>query len=108
LGSVVEEIKGKDTVDSLIIKTTTTNTNSILKADGVFIFIGHTPNTKIFKTCLDLDDKGYLVVDQRMRTKIPGIFAAGEVADGLYRQVITSAGMGAAAGIEVTRFLGIL
>jgi thioredoxin reductase (NADPH) len=106
LNSIVEEIKGKDSVDSLFIKNTATNAKSILKADGVFIFIGHSPNTQLFKNCLDLDDKRYLVVDQRMRTKIPGIFAAGEVADGLYRQVITSAGMGAAAGIEVTRFLG--
>ena len=108
LDSVVEEIKGTDTVDSLLIKNTATNTNSIFKVDGIFIFIGHTPNTQLFKSCLDLDDKGYLEVDQRMRTKIPGIFAAGEVADGLYRQVITSAGMGAAAGIEATRFLGHL
>jgi thioredoxin reductase (NADPH) len=108
LDSVVEEIKGKDKVNSLLIKNTAKNLNNILKVDGVFIFIGHTPNTQLFKTCLDLDDKGYLEVDQRMRTKIPGIFAAGEAADGLYRQVITSAGMGAAAGIEATRFLGHL
>jgi thioredoxin reductase (NADPH) len=108
MDSEVEEIIGKESVDSLLIKNIGTEVNSILKADGVFIFIGHTPNVQLFKGCLDFDDKGYLVVDERMRTKIPGIFAAGEVADGLYRQVITSAGMGAAAGIEATRFLGNL
>jgi thioredoxin reductase (NADPH) len=108
LNSVVEEIIGKDAVDLLSIKNIVTNANSILKAEGVFIFIGHKPNAQLFKDCLNLDDKGYLVVDRRMRTKIPGIFAAGEVADGQYRQVVTSAGMGAAAGIEATRFLGNL
>jgi thioredoxin reductase (NADPH) len=104
--SIVEEIKGQDSVNSILIKNTETDEKSVLIVDGVFIFIGHTPNTQLFKDFLDLDNNGYLVVDQRMRTKIPVIFAAGEVADGLYRQVVTSAGMGAAAGIEATRFLG--
>ena len=103
--SIIEEIKGTDSVNSLKLKNIVTNEVSILNVDGLFIFIGHLPNTQIFKDCLELDNKGYLVVDQRMRTKIPGVFAAGEVADGLYRQVITSAGMGAAAGIEATRYL---
>jgi len=103
--SIIEEIKGTDSVNSLLLKNIVTNEVNILYVDGVFIFIGHLPNTQIFKNFLELDNKGYLVVDQRMRTKIPGVFAAGEVADGLYRQVITSAGMGAAAGIEATRYL---
>jgi len=103
--SLIEEIRGIDSVNSLLLKNIVTNEVNALDIDGVFIFIGHLPNTQIFKDSLELDSKGYLVVDQRMRTKIPGVFAAGEVADGLYRQVITSAGMGAAAGIEATRYL---
>jgi thioredoxin reductase (NADPH) len=103
--SIIEEIKGVDSVNSLLIKNIVTNEVNTVNIDGVFIFIGHLPNTQMFKDYLELDNKGYLVVDQRMCTKIPGVFAAGEVADGLYRQVITSAGMGAAAGIEATRYL---
>ena len=103
--SIIEEIQGIDSVNSLLLKNIVTNEVNTVNVDGVFIFIGHLPNTQIFKDYLELDNKGYLVVDQRMRTKIPGVFAAGEVADGLYRQVITSAGMGAAAGIEATRYL---
>jgi thioredoxin reductase (NADPH) len=103
--SLIEEIVGVDSVNSVLLKNTVTNEVNKISVDGVFIFIGHKPNSLIFKDYLELDNKGYLVVDQRMRTKIPGIFAAGEVADGLYRQVITSAGMGAAAAIESTRYL---
>jgi thioredoxin reductase (NADPH) len=103
--SIIEEIQGTDAVTTLLLKDVMTNETSSIDVNGIFIFIGHLPNTQIFKDYLELDDKGYLVVDQRMHTKIPGVFAAGEVADGLYRQVITSAGMGAAAGIEATRYL---
>ena len=73
--------------------------------DGVFIFIGHTPNTQLFKGQLEMDDNGYLVTDQLMRTNIPGVFVAGEAADPHYRQVVTSAGMGAAAAIQAGHFL---
>jgi thioredoxin reductase (NADPH) len=72
--------------------------------DGVFIFVGHTPNTQLFQGQLEMEN-GYLRVDQRMHTSVPGVFAAGEAADSHFKQVITSAGMGAAAAIEATRFL---
>jgi thioredoxin reductase (NADPH) len=75
------------------------------KTDGVFIFIGHTPNTELFKGQLEMDPAGYLVANRYMETNVPGVFAAGEVADPHFRQVVTSAGMGAAAGIQATRFL---
>jgi len=103
--SVAERINGSEAVESLTIKNVLNGEKSTLDVEGVFIFIGHQPNTDMFKEFLELDEKGYLVVDQRMRTNIPGIFAAGEVADSHYRQVITSAGMGAAAAIEATRYL---
>ncbi len=103
--SVAEGINGADAVESMTIKNAQSGEKSTLDVEGVFIFIGHQPNTELFKDFLELDEKGYLIADQRMRTNIPGIFAAGEVADAHYRQVITSAGMGAAAAIEATRYL---
>ncbi len=103
--SVISEIKGAEGVNHLIIKNVIDETESKFETDGVFIFIGHSPNTDIFKDQIQLDDKRYIVADNQMRTNIPGIFAAGEACDSNYRQVITSAGMGAAAAIEATRFL---
>ncbi len=75
------------------------------ETDGVFIFIGHTPNTQIFQGQLEMTPQGYIVTDMQMRTSVEGVFAAGEVMDPHYRQVVTSAGMGAAAAIQATRFL---
>ncbi|HRQ25036.1 MAG TPA: FAD-dependent oxidoreductase, partial [Anaerolineales bacterium] len=73
--------------------------------DGLFIFIGHTPNTQMFKGKLDMSGLGYITVNDKMETNVAGVYAAGEVADPHFRQVITSAGMGAAAAIQATRFL---
>lgn len=103
--TVVTEIKGVDGVDQVRLKNVKNGMESEMQIDGVFVFIGHTPNTDIFKGQIDLGEKGFIVVDNRMRTNIPGVFAAGEVCDPNYRQVVTSAGMGAAAAIEATRFL---
>lgn len=103
--TIVTEIIGDESVDHIKMKNVKTEETSTMDVDGVFIFIGHTPNTDLFRDQLELDEKKYLIVDKRMRTNIPGVFAAGEVCDPHYRQVITSAGMGAAAAIEVTRFL---
>jgi len=75
---------------------------------GVFIFIGHTPNTQLFEGQLEMDNAGYLVVNNYIETKIPGVYAAGEVADPHFRQVITSAGMGSASAIQATRYLETL
>jgi len=71
----------------------------------LFIFIGHTPNTEMFKGQLEMSDLGYIKVNERMETSVPGVFAAGEAADPHFRQVVTSAGMGAAAAIQATRYL---
>ncbi|MEN6435699.1 MAG: FAD-dependent oxidoreductase, partial [Anaerolineaceae bacterium] len=76
-----------------------------IDADGVFIFIGHTPNSNLFNNQLKLDSNGFIVIDNQMQTNIAGVYAAGEVADPHFRQVVTSAGMGASAAIEATRFL---
>ncbi|MDK2981478.1 MAG: thioredoxin reductase [Chloroflexota bacterium] len=103
--TVVEEIQGEEGVDKLLLKNVKTGEQSEFETDGIFIFIGHSPNTEMFLNQLELDDKGYIIADPRMRTSIPGVYAAGEVCDPFFRQVITSAGMGAAAAISATRLL---
>lgn len=103
--TVIKNIQGNGAVQHVELENLKTGKADEFKTDGVFIFIGHTPNTQLFKGQLDMDASGYLVANRHMETSIPGVFAAGEVADPHFRQVITSAGMGAAAGIQATRFL---
>ena len=103
--TVVTEVLGTDKVEALRLKNIQTGEENILETDGVFIFIGHTPNTQIFKGQLEMDKLGYLKIDEKMQTSKSGVFAGGEVADPHFRQVVTSAGMGAAAAIQATRFL---
>lgn len=103
--TVVAEIRGKDAVEAVLLRNLKTGEEQLQPVDGVFIFVGHKPNTEIFKGQLKMDEQGYVLSDMQMRTNIPGVFVAGEVADPHFRQVVTSAGMGAAAAIEVTRYL---
>jgi thioredoxin reductase (NADPH) len=103
--TVVEEISGNGAVEAVKLKDTQTGEKREQEIDGVFIFIGHSPNTSLFTGQLEMDENNYLVVDNRMQTSIAGVFAAGEVADPHFRQVITSAGMGAAAAIQANHFL---
>jgi thioredoxin reductase (NADPH) len=103
--TVVKEIKGDEGVEKVITENVETGEISEVATDGFFVFIGHTPNSKMFKGQLEMDDAGYLIVDKRMHTSVDGVYAAGEIADPHFRQVITSAGMGAAAAIEATHFL---
>lgn len=102
--TVVTEVVGVDRVESINIKNLKTDEEETFPTDGLFIFIGHTPNTQLFASQLDMEN-GYIKVDDRMHTSVPGVYAAGESADSHFKQVITSAGMGAAAAIEATRFL---
>ena len=103
--SIVTEIVGDEAVQSVRLKNKKTGEESELPTDGVFIFIGYTPNTQMFDGQLKLDENGYLVTNHLMESSVPGVFAAGEVNDPNFRQVITSAGMGAAAAIQATRFI---
>jgi thioredoxin reductase (NADPH) len=105
LNTVVTEVLGTDKLEALRLKNIKTGDETIYETDGLFIFIGHTPNTEMFKGQLEMSDLGYIKVNERMETSIPGVFAAGEAADPHFRQVVTSAGMGAAAAIQATRFL---
>ncbi len=103
--SVVTAITGSSRVEAIEITEVNSNKKSTVPGNGVFIFIGHAPNTGIFREQLKLDEKGYIVIDMLMQTNVEGVFAAGEAADPNYRQVITSAGMGAAAAIQADRYL---
>ena len=103
--TVVEKINGTDALTSLTLKNKKTGATSDFLADGLFVFIGHSPNTTLFNNAIKMDEKGYLETDKLMQTSVAGVFAAGEVTDSVYRQVVTSAGMGAAAAIQATRFI---
>jgi len=105
LNTIVTEAIGTNKLEALKLKNVKTGDEIIYETDGLFIFIGHTPNTEMFKGQLDMSDLGYIQVNDKMETNIPGVFAAGEAADPHFRQVVTSAGMGAAAAIQATRFL---
>ncbi len=102
--SVVTDVIGQEKTEAVKVKNVQTGEETISPTEGVFIFIGHTPNTQLFEGQLKMEN-GYIQVDNRMKTSVPGVFAAGEAADPHFRQVITSAGMGAAAAIEATSFL---
>jgi thioredoxin reductase (NADPH) len=106
LNTVVTEVVTGDKLQTLKLKNIKTGEESTFETDGLFIFIGHTPNTEMFKGKLEMNGLNYIKVNDKMETNIPGVYAAGEAADPHFRQVITSAGMGAAAAIQATRFLG--
>lgn len=103
--TVVTEVVGDDKVEAVKLRNVQTHEETALATDGLFIFIGHTPNTEIFAGQLERDALGYIKVNERMETSVPGVYAAGEAADPHFRQVITSAGMGAAAAIQAARYL---
>jgi len=103
--TVVDEIIGNGTVNSVNVTNRRTGESGILKTDGVFIFIGHYPNSKFLEGQLALDEHGYIIADKLMRTNVPGVFAAGEIQDPVFRQVATSVGQGAAAAIQLERWL---
>jgi thioredoxin reductase (NADPH) len=103
--SVVEEIVGKDAVEAVRLKNVITGEETLFPTNGVFIFIGHTPNTQLFQGKLDMEEGGYIKTNMLMETSLTGVYAAGEAADPHYRQVVTSAGMGAAAAMQAVRFL---
>lgn len=106
--TVVTEISGDGAVESVQVKNVKTNEVSTLKTEGVFIYIGHYPNSQLFKGKLEMDEHGYLITDRFTRTSVPGVFAAGEIADPVFRQVVTSAGEGCKAAIQVERYLAEL
>jgi thioredoxin reductase (NADPH) len=109
--SVIDEILGDDNppgVTGVRLKNVKSGETSILKVDGVFVAIGHRPNTELFKGVLDTDEDGYLITKPNSTaTNVPGVFAAGDVQDKVFRQAVTAAGTGCMAAIEADRFLVI-
>jgi thioredoxin reductase (NADPH) len=102
---VVTGISGNKKIESIDIKDLTTGKTSNVSVGGLFVAIGHEPNTSIFKDQLELDDKGYVVLKENTRTSVEGVFAAGDVHDYRYRQAVTAAGFGCMAALDVEKWL---
>jgi thioredoxin reductase (NADPH) len=103
--TVVEEIKGNGKVESVQLRNVKTDKLRQLGTDGVFIFIGHFPNSDLYRGQLDLDDRDYVLVNRNMMTSVAGVFAAGEIMDPVFRQIGTSVGQATAAAMMCERWL---
>ena len=103
--SAVTDIKGDQKMRQAVLKNIKTGEEKTLDVAGLFVAIGHEPNTKLFKKQIDLDDEGYIVLKNKTHTNIEGVFAAGDVHDRKYRQAITAAGFGCMAAIDVDKYL---
>ena len=103
--SVIEDIKGDQKVQQIILKDTKTGENKTLEMGGVFVAIGHEPNTELFKNQLEMDENGYIIQKQNTETSVKGVFTAGDVHDHRYRQAVTAAGFGCMSAIDVDKYL---
>jgi thioredoxin reductase (NADPH) len=103
--AVVDEVVGNGMVTAVRLRDVNTDEITEIPADGLFVAIGHDPNTKLFKDWLELDDAGYILTHDGTATNIEGVFAAGDVVDHTYRQAITAAGMGTMAALDAERWL---
>ena len=109
LNMIIHEIKGDKTVNAVVLKNTKTGELSEKKIDGIFMAIGHEPNTKLFQGVIDTDESGYIVTKPgTTHTNISGVFACGDVQDKIYRQAVTAAGSGCMAAIDAERYLEAL
>ena len=105
----VDEVLGEQVVEGLRMVNNTTQEKTEIPITGLFIAIGHQPNTDIFKGQLDMDDAGYLITEGKStKTNLPGVFASGDVQDKEYRQAVTAAGTGCMAALDAERYLGSL
>lgn len=104
--TVVEEVTGDPTVEGVKLHDLETDERSLFRTDGMFVAIGHTPNTKVFIDHLELDNAGYILTDPgRTETSVEGVYAAGDVTDKVYRQAVTAAGLGCQAALDAERWL---
>ena len=104
----VEEIQGTQMVEKVVLKNNKTNERTTLDIGGIFVAIGHEPNTSLFSGHIKLDKKGYIIVKNNTETSVKGVFAAGDVHDHKYRQAVTAAGFGCMAAIEADEYLNEL
>ncbi len=103
--TVVDEVVGNGMVTAVETTNVMSEEKKQIDTNGVFIYIGHYPNSKFLEGHLAMDEHGYLITDEKMRTSVPGIFAAGEIQDSLYRQIATSVGQGCAAAMQCEKWL---
>ena len=103
--TVLEEIRGNGAVQAVTAKNVKTGQVETLKTDGVFVFVGHFPNTRLFEGQLAMDEQRFLITDKNRQTSVPGVFAAGEVQDPIFKQAVSSAGHGCEAAIAAERWL---
>lgn len=103
--TVVDEITGNGSVQHVKTRNVITGAEETLDADGVFVYIGHYPNSSIFKGQVEMDEHGYIITDKLFQTSVPGVFAAGEIQDPIWRQIATSVGQGTSAGMAAIRWL---
>jgi thioredoxin reductase (NADPH) len=103
--SVAEEIVGNETVHGVRVRNVKTSVQQVIDTNGVFVYVGLIPATKIFRGQLELDEAGYVITDDHKRTSIPGVFAAGDVENPDFRQCVVAAGSGATAAIQAERYL---
>jgi thioredoxin reductase (NADPH) len=103
--TVIDEIHGNGVVREVMLRNVKSGAVETMPVDGVFVFIGHYPNSQFLVGQVAMDEHGYVITDQLMRTSVPGVFAAGEIQDPHYRQIATSAGQGVAAAMQLERWL---
>ena len=106
-GAVVDEVLGDETTGVTGVRVRELESDQVreLDAEGLFIAIGHTPNTGLFRDQLEVDGQGYILTDRRQHTSVPGVFAGGDVQDHVYRQAVTAAGTGCAAAMEAEKYI---
>jgi thioredoxin reductase (NADPH) len=103
--TVVDKVVGNGMVSAVETTNVKSDEKKLIKTDGVFIYVGHFPNSKFLEGHLAMDEHGYVITDEKMRTSVPGVFAAGEIQDSMYRQIATSVGQGCAAAMQCEKWL---
>ncbi len=106
--TVIDKIQGNGVVEEVVLRNVKTGEVDKMPTDGVFIFIGHYPNSQFLVNQVAMDEQGYVITDEFMRTSVPGVYAAGEIQDAHFRQIATSVGQGVAAAMQLERWLGAL
>ena len=105
LNTQVESIEGDGRVEKVVLKNSSNDEKETLNVGGVFVAIGHVPNTEMFSNQIEMDKRGYIVQKEHSQTSVPGVFTAGDVHDSRYRQAVTAAGFGCMAALDVDKYL---